>query len=167
MQSATRSHTRPKQPEFKSPEASKNGAETEDVTTLLAELSNRDAKDVMGHEALRVLRLLWPATFRVSSPRPLKIGIDKDIAATGQVPEALVKIGLRCYTRLDQYLESTRAGRSRIGLDGKPNGKVRLEEAVNADMMLYARFCRKNPPRAFVGQLRLATDAEKADRLSE
>ena len=143
------------------PESGKK-PEQDDVHALLAELGNRESKEILGHEALRVLRLLWPGVFRVSSPRPLKIGIDKDILATGQVPEAVVKAGLRSYTRLDQYLESTRTGRSRIGLDGNPSGRVRLEEAVNADLMLYSRYCRKNPQRVFVGQLRAATDDEKA-----
>ncbi len=126
----------------------------DEAERLVAVLSQRDKKDVMGHEALRVLRLLWPAAFRVSAPRPLKIGIDKDIAATNKVPADLVKLGLRCYTRLDQYLESTRNGRSRVNLEGRSDGKVRLDEAVNADMMLYARFCRKNPSRTYVGQFR-------------
>ena len=136
-------------------------ASDKDVEQLLADLQGRSNKEILGHEALRVLRSLWPKVFRVSSPRPLKIGIDKDIESTGRVPANISKIALRCYTRLDLYLESTRAGRARIGLDGKPSGKVRLDEAVNADMMLYARYCRKNPPRVFVGQLRLATEGEK------
>ncbi len=131
-----------------------------DVDQLLAELQGRSNRDILGHEALRVLRALWPKVFKVSSPRPLKIGIDKDIESTGKVPANITRIALRCYTRLDQYLESTRAGRARIDLDGKSDGKVRLDEAVNADMMLYARYCKKNPPRTFVGQLRVVTEQE-------
>lgn len=154
------------QPENRDSQSAEVKSTSDEASILLAELSQRKIKDVMGHEALRVLRLLWPAVFRVSSPRPLKIGIDKDIAATGKIPQEFIKIGLRCYTRLDQYLESTRAGRARIGLDGKGHGKVRLEEAVNADLMLYDRYLRRNPPRAFVGQLRLATDEEKAQTAS-
>ncbi len=133
-----------------------------DLDSLLADLSLRKDKEILGHEAVRVLRLLWPAVFRVSSPRPLKIGIDKDIAATGKVPENIIRIGLRCYTRLENYLECTTAGRARIGLDGKPDGRVRLEEAVNADMLLYARYCRQNPARVFIGQLRLVKTTEPA-----
>ncbi|WP_281645467.1 ProQ/FINO family protein [Parendozoicomonas sp. Alg238-R29] len=151
------------QPESKDGQSPEVKTTSDEVSRLLAELSSRNIKDVMGHEALRVLRLLWPAVFRVSSPRPLKVGIDKDIAATGKVPQPLIKIGLRCYTRLDQYLESTRDGRARIGLDAKPHGKVRLEEAVNADMMLYDRFCKRTPRRAFVGQLRVVTEQEKTE----
>ena len=136
--------------------------DNKEIASLIADLSCRDDKDILGHEAVRVLRLLWPAVFRVSSPKPVKIGIDKDIAATGLVPENIMKIGLRCFTRLEQYLECTRAGRARIGLDGKPAGQVRLDEAVNADLILYARYCRNNPPRAFVGQLRRVTAEEVA-----
>ena len=73
-----------------------------DITSLLADLSLRKDKDILGHEAIRVLRMLWPSVFRVSSPKPLKIGIDKEIAATGKVPENIVRIGLRSYTRLEQ-----------------------------------------------------------------
>ena len=131
-----------------------------DITSLLADLSLRKDKDILGHEAIRVLRTLWPSVFRVSSPKPLKIGIDKEIAATGKVPENIVRIGLRSYTRLEQYLENTIVGRVRIGLDGQPDGRVRLDEALNADMMLYARYCRKNPPRVFVGQFRLVKGEE-------
>ncbi len=133
-----------------------------DLDSLLADLSLRKDKEILGHEAVRVLRLLWPSVFRVSSPRPLKIGIDKDIAATGKVPDNIIRIGLRCYTRLENYLECTNAGRARIGLDGKPDGRVRLEEAVNADMLLYARYCRQNPARVFIGQLRLVKTMEPA-----
>ncbi|MCL6272065.1 ProQ/FinO family protein [Sansalvadorimonas sp. 2012CJ34-2] len=139
----------------------KKASSANDIEQLLADLKGRSNRDILGHEALRVLRTLWPSIFRVSSPRPLKVGIDKDIAETSLVPDNITKIALRCFTRLDQYLESTRAGRPRIGLDGKTHGKVRLDEAVNADMMLYARYCRKNPQRVFVGQLRLATEAER------
>ena len=149
-----------------SPKSNKQPAENtyvndNDITSLLADLSLRKDKDILGHEAIRVLRILWPAVFRVSSPKPLKIGIDKEITATGKVPENIVRIGLRSYTRLEQYLENTTVGRVRIGLDGKPDGRVRLDEALNADMMLYARYCRKNPPRVFVGQFRLVKE-EKA-----
>ncbi|CAM3684602.1 ProQ/FINO family protein [Parendozoicomonas haliclonae] len=149
MQSVPHPENQNQQPE------TDNSLKNKEAHQLIEDLSARSDKDIMGHEAVRILRLLWPEIFRVSSPRPLKIGIDKDILATGLIPDRLLKIGLRCFTRLDQYLEATRTGRARIGLDGQSDGRVRLDEAVNADLMLYSRWCRQNPPRAFIGQLKL------------
>lgn len=130
-----------------------------DAEAAVAALKERPLSEVMGHEVLRVLRLLWPQAFRVSHPKPLKIGIDQDMRASGVLSDELLTQGLRCYTRLDQYLENTRSGSVRIDLQGVPCGRVKLREAVNAEILLYERFCRRNPSRVFVGQLRRVTEA--------
>ncbi|MCY4471942.1 MAG: ProQ/FINO family protein [Kistimonas sp.] len=125
------------------------------VEAAVAALESRPVSEVMGHEALRVLRLLWPKAFQVSRPNPLKIGINKDIHASGQLSDEIINLGLRCYTQMDRYLENTRSGCVRIDLEGRPCGRVKLREAVNAEILLYLRYCQHHPQRVFIGQLRL------------
>ena len=131
------------------------------IDRLLVALESRNEEDIFCHEALRVMRHFWPDVFRLSSPRPMKIGIDKDIVQSGKVPLKVVKVALRCYTRLEPYLQEVRTGQFRVDLEGRPAGRVRLSEAVNAEITLFNLYQKKQPCRVFVGLLRLATEEER------
>ncbi|MRI34982.1 hypothetical protein EOPP23_18565 [Endozoicomonas sp. OPT23] len=140
-------------------------SETEDQSNDNQGNENRQAvatEDVSQSEALRLIRERWPEAFSVSRPRPLKIGIHNEIKQTEEFPLSTVKKALKLFTGQERYLLSIKEGRSRVGLDGKPSGKVKLQEAVNAEVLLYQRHLSREMKnqRVFVGQMKVATAEE-------
>ncbi len=109
----------------------------EEARKLLKKLENRPENEIMNSEALRIVRAFWPDAFHVSSPRPLKVGIHKDMESSELVPPHIIRIALRFFTTLERYLETIKPGARRINLEGKPAGKVKLREAVDAEIKLY------------------------------
>jgi sRNA-binding protein len=70
---------------------------------------------------------LFPRAFVVERwrpHRPLKIGIDADLIATGIMTPAEVRPALRCYTSRRMYLVATAAAGFRYDLDGQPAGEM-------------------------------------------
>ena len=120
-------------------------------------------EEVSQSEALRLIRERWPEAFSVARPRPLKIGIHNEIKQTEEFPLSTVKKALKLFTGQERYLLSIKAGRSRVGLDGKPAGKVKLQEAVNAEILLYQRHLSREQKsqRVFVGQLKVVSPEEQ------
>ncbi|WP_354009148.1 ProQ/FinO family protein [Endozoicomonas lisbonensis] len=120
--------------------------------------------EVSKSEALRMVRERWPEAFRVSSPRPLKVGIHNEMKQTGEFPLPIIKSALKLFTSQERYLMSIKPGRSRIDLNGKPAGKVKLKEAVNAEITLFMRSetVRQKKQRTHVGQLRLVSQGSQA-----
>lgn len=116
-------------------------------------------------EALRMVRERWPEAFRVASPRPLKVGIHNEMKQTGEFPLTIIKSALKLFTSQERYLMSIKLGRSRIDLNGKPAGKVKLKEAVNAEIMLFQRQekLRRKHERIHVGQLKLMAIGPKKE----
>ena len=116
-------------------------------------------------EALRMVRERWPEAFRVASPRPLKVGIHNEMKQTGEFPLSIIKSALKLFTTQERYLMSIKPGRTRIDLGGKPAGKVKLKEAVNAEIILFQRQekQRKKRQRIHVGQLRLVSIGSKQE----
>ena len=100
-------------------------------------ISTDSTKLLSNSEALKQVRAIWPNAFSIVSPTPLKIGIHKDMNACGVLPEEVVSVALRFYTSLDRYLQQIKPGAVRIDLSGKVSGKVRLKEAVDAEVKLY------------------------------
>jgi sRNA-binding protein len=64
--------------------------------------------------------------------RPLKIGINKDIAAAGITPAEDIGPTLRLYVRRLMYQRALAAGGSRYDLNGEPCGEVTAEQAAGA-----------------------------------
>ncbi|WP_252179613.1 ProQ/FinO family protein [Endozoicomonas sp. 4G] len=121
--------------------------------------STENSHELSSSEALRLIRERWPEAFRVASPRPLKVGIHNEMKQTGEFPVSTIKKALKLFTQQDRYLSSIKEGRNRIDLNGKPAGKVKLKEAVNAEILLYQRHLarQKKHERVFVGQLKRVT----------
>lgn len=142
---------------------------SEETVKLLKKLASRPEVEILNSEALRVVRSVWPDAFHVSSPKPLKIGIHKDMEATNLIPSHLIRIALKFFTTLERYLEMIKPGAIRVGLDGKPAGKVKLREAVDAEVKLFNQENEDNnstPPerhRIVVKQMRLLA-VKKADQ---
>jgi sRNA-binding protein len=74
--------------------------------------------------AIAVLAECFPQAFVMYEARrkPLKIGVRQDIEATlnGVMTKNELINALRCYCGNRGYLNATRAGATRVGLDGKP-----------------------------------------------
>ena len=138
----------------------------EDTQKLLKRLKNRPESEIMNSEALRVVRSVWPEAFHVSSPRPLKIGIHKDMENANLVPSHIISIALRFFTTLERYLETIKPKAVRIDLDGQPAGKVKLREAVDAEIKLFNLSNEAREPekrtRIVIKQIRLLA-VKKAD----
>ncbi|WP_422138257.1 ProQ/FINO family protein [Endozoicomonas sp. ALC020] len=153
-----------------------HNAEREDLTisradTQCSNLSSSDEQtsandrdEISSSEALRLIRERWPEAFRVASPRPLKVGIHNEMNQTGEFPASTIKKALKLFTQQDRYLSSIKEGRNRVDLNGKPAGKVKLKEAVNAEILLYQRQLtrQKKNERVFVGQLKLVVTGQPA-----
>ncbi len=109
----------------------------QEARKILERLGNRVENDVMNTEALRLVRIIWPGAFNVSQPRPLKIGIHKEMMATNLLPPNIISVALRFFTSMDRYLEKIKPGATRVNLDGRSAGRVKLREAVDAEIKLY------------------------------
>ena len=132
----------------------------EELAQKIRFLSEKPQESILRSEALSIVRELWPAAFKVSTPKPLKIGIHKDIQAAGLLPDHVIEMAIKYFVSRDRYLECTREGCHRIDLNGRRTGRVNIKEAIRADMILYSRYQRKvrhtlsdNP--IFLGKMRL------------
>ncbi len=124
--------------------------------------SAKDSEQLLRSEALSVVRELWPLVFTVSHPRPLKIGIHKDILATNILPKHIVELAIKYFVTRDRYLEATREGAFRVDLDGNRSGRVSLKEALRADMILYRRHQLRvnhclSDNRSYIGKFKLVS----------
>ena len=81
-----------------------------------------------------------------SQPKPLKLGIAADMAASGLMDAAEIEERLKLYVGLPQYLRACTAGAVRVDLDGKPAGTVSEREAGYAAARLASANGEK-PPR--------------------
>jgi ProP effector len=101
------------------------------------------------HDLIAVLADLWPQAFALYQwrRRPLKIGIDKDIAAAaaGAITATELKIALRSYCSNIAYLSTCKEGADRVDLDGAPAGHVTAEQAARAAQFLT--YKRSKPAR--------------------
>jgi len=75
-----------------------------------------------------VLAETYPACFDGENPRPLKLGIHRDLMAAG-FEKAAVKRTLARYCNRPRYRKALRAGAIRIDLQGQPAGVVTAAEA--------------------------------------
>ena len=133
----------------------------EEAIVRLKRLENRPEDDVLNTEALRIVRAIWPAVFNVVAPKPLKIGIHRDMETetAGQVPAFIISKALRFFTTLDRYLATIQPGAIRLDLAGNEAGKIKLREAVDAEIKRYQQSLPKNPgrERIIIRQIKLVS----------
>lgn len=136
----------------------------EEAINILERLHNRPDNVVMNSEALRLVRILWPSAFNVSDPRPLKIGIHKDMAEANLLPGDVISVALRFFTSMERYLEKIKSGAIRIDLLGKAAGRVKLREAVDAEIKLYTQSSDFNTIRnqVIIKKIRLLSVKKRA-----
>lgn len=77
-------------------------------------------------EALELLRDLYPKSFNRESPKPLKIGIDKDIIKKGFWPYSVrfLRRVLSFYANSKKYQQSLLKESYRYSLEGNPAGFI-------------------------------------------
>ncbi|CAN7724807.1 ProQ/FINO family protein [Mesorhizobium amorphae] len=91
-------------------------------------------------QLFRYLSARWPAAFNPKAPRPLKIGIHRDIRVLdGELSDDELRRALLAYTKMARYLARLDAGAARIDLNGKPAGMVSDADAATAKALLCAR----------------------------
>lgn len=78
----------------------------------------------------------YPAAFTLNEPKPLKIGIHKDLQQAEDLTEKLVKRVLANYVKLPRYLNSIKADADRVDLNGQVCGQVTAEEETFAQEQL-------------------------------
>ncbi|MBK1642699.1 hypothetical protein CKO12_12630 [Chromatium okenii] len=86
---------------------------------------------------------LYPDCFDPSNPRPLKIGIYKDLLAAGHDPKA-VRCVMTAYCHRPRYLKALQTGVMRIDLQGQPAGEVTAFHAADAQDKLAQRHSIKS-----------------------
>lgn len=91
--------------------------------------------------AVNMLVALCPQLFNVESPKPLKVGIGKDVRRLIRdkgldIPNNQISIGLMAYTQAEAYQRALSEGGLRFGLDGQPCGEVTDEQKVRAKRKL-------------------------------
>ncbi len=91
---------------------------------------------------LPALTETYPACFNSENPRPLKLGIHRDLMAAG-LEKAAVKRALARYCNRPRYRKALCAGAIRIDLQGQPAGAVTAAEAETARADLAAWTARK------------------------
>lgn len=121
-----------------------------DAQHILNRVYARSDQHISKSEALRLIRSLWKNTFNVNAPQPLKVGIHDDMVADGRLPEPIIQKALGFFTSLESYLNSIKSGVSRIDLNGQECGKVRLHEAVDAEVRLFISSSDFKPNRKTV-----------------
>ena len=127
---------------------------------------------------LELLAARWPLAFTIyeKHKKPLKIGIDQDIAAA--LADVIVspdelKSALRYYTGNIGYLLACREGVERVDLNGEPAGTVTAAEAAYAAKIAARRRRRAAakiaakpvttaPPRLGLADLKRAALVRKA-----
>jgi len=91
--------------------------------------------------AVNMLVALCPQLFNVESPKPLKVGIGKDVRRLIRdkgldIPNNQISTGLMAYTQAEAYQRALSEGGLRFGLDGQPCGEVTDEQKVRAKRKL-------------------------------
>lgn len=104
-------------------------------------------KDAAG--GLELLYDAAPAAFSRSAPRPLKVGIERDLIrlVRGGIEPHELTAALKAYTGSPAYVQALRSGATRVGVDGAPAGVVTASEAHAAAEELATRMLRADRRR--------------------
>ena len=85
---------------------------------LSAEEKRRQKNEKNNRRLMRLLEERYPKPFDWNNPRPLKVGIDKDMVLDDDFNESKLKRAMAAYTRSDRYKKCLLSGQPRIDLEG-------------------------------------------------
>lgn len=106
-----------------------------ETATLSAEEKRRQKNQKNNRRLIKLLEERYPKAFDWNNPRPLKVGIDKDMVLDEQFNASKQKRAMAAYTRSDRYKKCLLSGQPRIDLEGNavsnepalPNAKKPVE----------------------------------------
>ena len=91
---------------------------TPEKPALSAEEKRRQKNQKNNRRLIRMLEERYPKAFDWNNPRPLKVGIDKDMTLDEEFNESKQKRAMAAYTRSDRYKKCLLSGQPRIDLEG-------------------------------------------------
>ena len=98
---------------------------------LSAEQKRRQKNQKNNRRLIKMLEDRYPKAFDWNQPKPLKVGIDKDMVLDDDFNASKQKRALAAYTRSDRYKKCLLSGQPRIDLEGQPvNNEPALPEAM-------------------------------------
>jgi ProP effector len=110
------------------PEASDSTTET---ATLTPEQKKRQKNQKNNRRLIKMLEDRYPKAFDWNQPKPLKVGIDKDMVLDDDFNASKQKRALAAYTRSDRYKKCLLSGQPRIDLEGVAvNNEPALPESM-------------------------------------
>ena len=89
-----------------------------ETATLSAEEKRRQKNQKNNRRLIKLLEERYPKAFDWNNPRPLKVGIDKDMVLDEQFNASKQKRAMAAYTRSDRYKKCLLSGQPRIDLEG-------------------------------------------------
>ena len=144
---ATPEATPPTQPEpaegsANAPASDNSAAEK---TGLSAEQKKRQKNQKNNRRLIKMLEDRYPKAFDWNQPKPLKVGIDKDMVLDEDFNASKQKRALAAYTRSDRYKKCLLSGQPRIDLEGQA---VNNEPALPEAMLAKKNKATVNRPKA-------------------
>lgn len=106
-----------------------------ETAALSAEEKRRQKNQKNNRRLIKLLEERYPKAFDWNNPRPLKVGIDKDMTLDEEFNASKQKRAMAAYTRSDRYKKCLLSGQPRIDLEGNavsdepalPNAKKPVE----------------------------------------
>lgn len=93
-------------------------SEAPEKAALSAEEKRRQKNQKNNRRLIRMLEERYPKAFDWNNPRPLKVGIDKDMELDDNFNASKQKRAMAAYTRSDRYKKCLLSGQPRIDLEG-------------------------------------------------
>jgi len=104
---------------------------TVEAATLTPEQKKRQKNQKNNRRLIKMLEDRYPKAFDWNQPKPLKVGIDKDMVLDDDFNASKQKRALAAYTRSDRYKKCLLSGQPRIDLEGVAvNNEPALPESM-------------------------------------
>ncbi|UTW00257.1 hypothetical protein KDW99_03725 [Marinomonas rhizomae] len=104
---------------------------TTEIATLTPEQRKRQKNQKNNRRLIKLLEDRYPKAFDWNQPKPLKVGIDKDMVLDEDFNASKQKRALAAYTRSDRYKKCLQSGQPRIDLEGVAvNNEPALPESM-------------------------------------
>ncbi|PYF79239.1 ProP effector [Marinomonas alcarazii] len=104
---------------------------TTEAATLTPEQKKRQKNQKNNRRLIKMLEDRYPKAFDWNQPKPLKVGIDKDMVLDDDFNASKQKRALAAYTRSDRYKKCLLSGQPRIDLEGVAvNNEPALPESM-------------------------------------
>ena len=107
-------------PEVEQTQTSASSSDAPEKPALSAEEKRRQKNQKNNRRLIRLLEERYPKAFDWNNPRPLKVGIDKDMVLDEEFNASKQKRAMAAYVRSDRYKKCLQSGQPRIDLEGNP-----------------------------------------------